>query len=67
MPHYSRLLVVAAFAGSALVPLTAAVISPATADEFARKVALIQRHGDTPQRNGARTVITQDELNSWFK
>ena len=51
-----------------LIPLEAATVSPQTADEFAQKVALIQRQGDiSPQQAGMRrTRLTQDELNSWF-
>jgi hypothetical protein len=51
-----------------LIPLEAATVSPQTAEEFAQKVALIQRQGDSsPQQAGMRrTRLTQDELNSWF-
>jgi hypothetical protein len=52
----------------ALIPLEAATVSQQSADEFAQKVALIQRQGEiTTQRAGMqRTRLTQDELNSWF-
>jgi hypothetical protein len=55
---------------SALVlPLEGATVSRQTAEEFAQKIALIQRQGDTsgPARVGSRrTRVTEDELNSWF-
>ena len=51
----------------ALIPLEAATVSRQSADEFARKMALIQRQGDITERAGTRrTRLTQDELNSWF-
>jgi hypothetical protein len=51
----------------ALIPLEAATVSRQTADEFAQKIALIQRQADVAERAGTRrTPLTQDELNSWF-
>jgi hypothetical protein len=51
----------------ALIPIEAATVSRQSADEFAQKVALIQRQGDVTERAGTwRTRLTQDELNSWF-
>lgn len=51
----------------ALVPLDAATVSKQNAETFARKLALIQRQADVPQRVGARrTPLTEDEVNSWF-
>ena len=50
-----------------VIPLQAATVSRQSAEEFAEKVALIQRQADTPERAGARrTRLTEDELNSWF-
>ncbi len=55
------------FALLALIPLEAATVSRQSADEFAQKVALIQRQGEVTERAGMRrTRLTQDELNSWF-
>jgi hypothetical protein len=58
------------FALSVLVlPLHAATVSRQSAEEFAQKIDLIQRQGDSsaPQRVGSRrTRLTEDELNSWF-
>lgn len=51
----------------ALIPLEAATVSRQSADEFAQKVALIQRQADAAPRAGMRrTRLTEDELNSWF-
>ena len=51
----------------ALIPLEAAVVSPQSADAFAVKMALIQRQGVATERTGAlRTLVTEDELNSWL-
>jgi hypothetical protein len=53
-----------------VVPLRAATVSRQSAEEFAQKIALIQRQADgpaSPARAGARrTRLTEDELNSWF-
>ena len=50
-----------------VVPLQAATVSRQSAEEFAQKIALIQRQGATPARVGSRrTPLTEDELNSWF-
>lgn len=62
-----RQLAFTVFALLALIPLEAATVSRQSADEFAQKVALIQRQADIPERAGTRrTRLTQDELNSWF-
>jgi len=54
-------------AWSALISLEAATVSPQSADEFAQKIAVIQRQADVTTRSGPRrTRLTQDELNSWF-
>ena len=51
----------------ALIPLEAATVSLQTADEFSRKIAVIQRQGDVAGEAGPRrTPVTQDELNSWL-
>ena len=51
----------------ALIPLEAATVSRESANVFAVKMALIQRQGATIERVGAlRTLVTEDELNSWF-
>ena len=51
----------------ALIPLEAATVSRQSADTFAVKMALIQRQGTMTERAGAlRTLVTEDELNSWF-
>jgi hypothetical protein len=53
-----------------VIPLRAATVSRQSAEEFAQKLALIQRQADSPAspaRAGARrTRLTEDELNSWF-
>jgi hypothetical protein len=53
-----------------VIPLRAATVSRQSAEEFAQKIALIQRQADSPAspaRAGARrTRLTEDELNSWF-
>jgi hypothetical protein len=50
-----------------VIPLRAATVSRQSAEEFAQKIDLIQRHGESAERAGARrTRITEDELNSWF-
>jgi hypothetical protein len=50
-----------------VIPLRAATVSRESADEFAKKLAVIQRQADSPDRVGARrTRLTEDELNSWF-
>src|SRR5688572_19262322 len=52
-----------------VLPLQAATVSRQSAEEFAQKIALIQRQGDIsgPARAGSRrTRLTEDELNSWF-
>jgi hypothetical protein len=45
-------------------------VSRQSAEEFAQKIALIQRQGDSPAPARAagsrRTRVTEDELNSWF-
>ena len=51
----------------ALIPLEAAVVSRQSAEAFAVKMALIQRQGAATERTGAlRTLVTEDELNSWL-
>ncbi len=51
----------------ALIPLEAATVSRQSADAFAVKMALIQRQGAATERAGAlRTLVTEDELNSWL-
>ncbi len=51
----------------ALIPLEAATVSRQSAVTFAVKMALIQRQGTMTERAGAlRTLVTEDELNSWF-
>ena len=51
----------------ALIPLHAATVSKQHAETFSRKVALIQRQAEVPERVGARrTALTEDEVNSWF-
>lgn len=51
----------------ALIPLEAATVSRQGADAFAVKLALIQRQGAATERAGAlRTLVTEDELNSWL-
>lgn len=55
------------FGSAVLVSLEAATVSPKSAEVFAEKVAVIRRHADQGERAGARrTLVTQDELNSWF-
>ena len=50
-----------------VIPLRAATVSRQSAEEFAAKIALIQRQASSPAREGARrTRLTEDELNSWF-
>jgi hypothetical protein len=50
-----------------VIPLRAATVSRQSAEEFAEKIALIQRQASSPAREGARrTRLTEDELNSWF-
>jgi hypothetical protein len=55
---------------SVLVLPLEAIVSRQGAEDFAQKIALIQRQGgDTsgPARAGSRrTRVTEDELNSWF-
>ena len=51
----------------ALIPLEAATVSRQSADRFAVKMALIQLQGAMTERAGTlRTMVTEDELNSWF-
>ena len=51
----------------ALIPLEAATVSRQSADRFAVKVALIQRQGAAAEPAGTlRTMVTEDELNSWL-
>ena len=51
----------------ALIPLEAAVVSRQSAESFAVKMALIQRQGAATERAGTlRTLVTEDELNSWL-
>lgn len=62
-----RRLAVICLALFTLIPLEAATVSRQSADEFAEKVALIQRQGEITERAGTRrTRVTEDELNSWF-
>ena len=52
-----------------VLPLQAATVSRQSAEEFAEKIALIQRQAAIPARAGVgsrRTRLTEDELNSWF-
>jgi hypothetical protein len=50
-----------------MVPLHAGTVSRQSAEEFSKKIALIQRQGASEERVGARrTRLTEDELNSWF-
>ena len=50
-----------------VIPLQAATVSRQNAEEFAQKIALIQRQAASPARVGSRrTPLTEDELNSWF-
>ena len=50
-----------------VIPLRAATVSRQSAEEFAAKIALIQRQASSPAREGGRrTRLTEDELNSWF-
>lgn len=52
---------------AALIPLEAAIVSREGADAFAVKIALIQRQGAMAAPAGTlRTLLTEDELNSWF-
>lgn len=67
MPHRSRWIAGIVLGSAALASLEAATVSRQSADAFAEKVALIQRHGDLGERaGGRRTAVTQDEVNSWF-
>jgi len=67
MSLHLRQLAFTLFVSLALIPLEAATVSRQSADEFAQKVALIQRQADVTERSGTRrTRLTQDELNSWF-
>ena len=67
MSHPVRRLAVILLVVVALIPLEAAVVSRQSADDFALKIALIQRQGDMTERAGTlRTRLTEDELNSWF-
>ena len=50
-----------------VAPVLAGTVSRQNAEEFSKKVALIQRQGDSSTRAGTRrTRLTEDELNSWF-
>lgn len=50
-----------------LVPLHAATVSRQSAEEFSKKIAIIQRNADDPATTAARrTRMTEDEVNSWF-
>ncbi|MBF8299744.1 MAG: hypothetical protein HW394_114 [Acidobacteria bacterium] len=50
-----------------LIPLEAATVQRQGADEFDRKIALIQRQGDISDGAGTRrTQVTEAELNNWF-
>ncbi len=51
----------------AIVSLQAAAPSRQQADSFAKKLAIINQAATLPQAPaGRRTVVTEDELNSWF-
>jgi hypothetical protein len=50
-----------------LVPLHAATVSRQNAEEFSKKIAVIQRNADAPATGAARrTRLSEDEVNSWF-
>jgi hypothetical protein len=51
----------------AIVSVQAAALSRQQADSFAKKLAIINQAATLPQPPaGKRTVVTEDELNSWF-
>jgi hypothetical protein len=70
MPLRLRRFAVLFLLSTLVIPLRAATVSRQSAEEFAQKIALIQRQADSPAspaRAGARrTRLTEDELNSWF-
>ncbi len=53
--------VIAAFA-----TLQAADTSRPMADTFAKKIAIINQHGEQPGAAARRTTLTESEVNSWF-
>ena len=67
MSHQFHRLAFLALVVATLVPLEAATVSRQSADEFSKKMALIQQQAQSAERAGAhRTRLTEDELNSWF-
>jgi hypothetical protein len=56
----------AAFFIVAAVALQAADTSRPQADAFAKKVAIINQHGQLGTGTPRRTTLTESELNSWF-
>ena len=50
----------------ALATLQAADTSRPQADTFAKKIAIINQHGEQGGTAGRRTTLTESELNSWF-
>jgi hypothetical protein len=70
MPLRLRRFAVLFLLSTLVIPLRAATVSRQSAEEFAQKIALIQRQAESPAspaRAGARrTRLTEDELNSWF-
>lgn len=50
----------------ALAPLQAADTSRPLADTFAKKIAIINQHGEQAGAAARRTTVTESEINSWF-
>lgn len=50
----------------ALAPLQAADTSRPLADTFAKKIAIINQHGEQPAAAARRTTVSESEINSWF-
>ena len=55
-----------AVAIAALATAQAASTSRPQADAFAKKVAVINQHGEIGAKTPRRTTLTESELNSWF-
>lgn len=66
MRYFSRWSVAASLAIAALVTVEAATISRQSAEAFSQKVTQIQRHAEAGTPAARKTLVSQDELNSWF-
>ena len=51
---------------AALATLQAADTSRPQAETFAKKIAIINQHGEAATKSARRTTLTESELNSWF-